>query len=689
MLTDAQELFQRDSPQKQLERLELCDDLLRAFDASRRDDVFTPLDLIRAATGTLHRVAMASLLSSIENALANDARPQALSMLETLACWDPGNADLLIPPRSRRETGSLDHVPSGLAVFLEQLVADEAWGMACGEENLRAALGLNCFFAGQPTRAARLLGSVRWDTVVRFHHFLNAFALLYWGGLALEANRMAAGLCCNPRLNTSLDVEGATGIGIACAYSDLPVQAENLLLPLLQKHRKNPLRLFEVLDALILAGHALVLGDFLKETDLLGQLKAELDHPQETRLSCLLFSLGRREEATNGFELLAAKWRRLELPELPAVAFGLVHTGPRAKVNKFARTVGTALRAKGTPLAESELLVVGELQLLAGRVHEARETINRIGLTRCANDPLTPNLVTLHERLSQPEAMRVLLPSLAVGSGPIDPHEFPFVYALSRYEGRLEHGLQRVLAHLESQDHDLMAIHMAIHLHFWLGEFAQAQYYVESPQFNGNGLIAHLSLYWRAQLALAKGDLNSAAEHYESLLIVMDKLPLDLVRRQTWYTHYFEYALLLRFMGRPLRALQIAERSLRLHMAFNNPCRALVALISREARALPHSCREAIFFEQMADVLCSPRTSCQGLLLLHAMNSHVRLGNAAEAERILRRKLPKTIFLSPERTVLGSCSFREWVDLVPQLQPLFFPYFKNTYWNELLESFCN
>lgn len=688
MLTDAQKQFERDSPQKQLERLERCGTLLRAFNSSRHEDVFTPLDLIEAATGTLHRVAMASLLSAIDKAIVDKARPQALSMLETLACWDPGNTDLAFPSRTGQETDSPQHAPSRLAVFLEQLAADEAWSMSCGEDNLRAALGVNLFFAGQHKRAAMLLHSVRWDAVVQFHHFLNSFALLYWGGLALEANRMAAGLCRNPRLNVSLDVEGATAIGIACAYSNLPDQAKCLLLPVLPKHRKNPARIFEVFNALLLAGQAPALREYLEETDMLAQLQAEADYPQETQLSALLFALGLREEAATGFGQLAAKWNKLELPELPAVAFGLVHTGPRGRAHKFARAVGTALRTKGNPLAESELLAVGELQLLAGRVQEARATINRIDLRRSANDPLTPTLVTLHERLSQPEAMRVLLPSLAAGDGPIDPQELPFVYAFSRYEGCLENGLQRTLAHLAEHDSDLMTIHMAIHLHFWLGEFEQAQRHVDSPQFNGNGLISHLALYWQAQLALARGDLDGAAAHYESLLLIIDRLPLELVRRQTWYAYYFEYALLLRFMGHHQRALQIAERALRIYPAFNNPCRALVVWFTRESRALPPSARETVFFEQMADVLCSPRTPCQGLLLLHAMKAHLRLGNKAEAERILRCKLPGTIFLSPARSVLGTCSVED-AGLRSQLQRLFFPYFKNTYWNHLLEDSCN
>jgi hypothetical protein len=677
-----------DAAQAQLAKLDRYEGELRSITAARQDNAYAPLDLLLAAKESLYRRALDGLLPTAAAALERGEQDQALLLLDTLARQAPDHFALRVHQKPDSKQRPPQNGTRKITRFLEQLISEESRLAKDDATDLRAALGLRCFHAGRLELAAILLDSVEWERIKKPTHFLDAFSLLYWGGLAVVANKMASGISRNTHWSITQDTSSWLSLGVACAHSGLNAKAEELLAPLLPQSINNPAKLFQIVDGLRMAGCTEPLRSFFSSPGVLAQLKKELDDPQLLRLSGYLLHLGLAKEASEGYTVLASKWNELPLQDVPAVAFGFIHTRNKAKTNLLISNHKKLLTKTSCEAQDLRRIALAETFLMSGRCNAARSVLNSISASRELGDLHSPRLFYLHERVSQPWKMRELMPSLIGTAKHVPPHLVHHVFALSFYEGKLEEGLAASSQNQEESGSSLQYIRSIINFHLALGQFSQAERLLDNPLFKGKGTIALPGLHIRLNLALAEGEYAHAVELFEDFLKQTHRTQLNISLQQMRPIRIFEFALLLRFIGATERALSLARDCVREHIAPNNPCRVLVASLSRELGRLQLDIKEAKLAERVADTLCMPAAPCQALLYLHAAMVHSRLNNVDEAQRILNSKMPQAIFLAPQvRTSLLGTPWRDIPELRDLMQSMFFPYFKDTYWNKMLDGF--
>jgi hypothetical protein len=670
----------------QLERLEHFEELLLTLPQKPHHYCLEPVDLLQSTVEAMSQAALPALLLRAMMALDGGDAARALLLADLLARRNPAHPTLRVFHGLEDSATPLIKRAGTLTALLEEMALEGRWPVGRSLDDLRAALGLNCFNIGRKNLAEQLFGAVRWEHVKRPVYYLNAFSLLYWGGLALTANRMIKGLVRNRHPSLVRDRLTSPQLGVACAYSGLHTKARELLVPLLKRYLSTPSALFLIFDGLVAAKAVRTLRTFLQSPGVLAQLRENLDQQQRLRLCSLLFNVNLRAEATQELKIVATVKNGLTTSDLPAVVFGLVH----ARLDNLAHTNLTNSFGKPCNVVNTEVdaLAMGEALLHAGHIEDARILINQLSTIRHRNDPLLSQLAALHEQLSQPDRMRALLPHPRDTGASLSSVGLRFLYPLHLYEGTLEDGLATALANYETHKFDQVFLHTMLNFLYWLGDTAQAECLVNAESFQGVGAIAIPHLYWRKNLLLLQGRLADAADIFDHLLALVSQFFIDISNRQTFIVHFLEYALLLRQMGLHKRALAVAQAGVSRHRAFNNPCLPLVRLLTRELKSLSPTPAEAAQAEHLADILCAPRTFCQPLLYLQAASMNAALGQGEGVRRILTKKMPCAIFLNPAgRTALAGSSPKTPADVRDCLQKAFFPHLTGTYWNELLDSF--
>lgn len=662
-------------------RLEEIDQILSVLCAEESEppvSFYGPAELLHAAFEAQWRGVEQALVREAVKAFGQGDKESTLSLLDVLADFVPNTQHFRLDEQvtMRQE----------LSEFLAHIAGDWPWRREFWA--LRAVLGMRCFLAGRKADARRLLDGIPWETLNRPMHYLSSHSLLAWGGFADIAEDMVRGFMRNRHWSLEDCRRRSPAFGIACATSGMRNEASGSLLPLLSRFSGQPQELMSILGSFIGTGGEREASKFLQRSGILPRLKEELDPPQLAQLGQYLYNLGMEGEAGGCFAEVATRAYAMTLTDLPKAVYGLCFTGNWELASRLIDDTAARMIEGIGQDGEMQSCFLAESLLIAGRLDEARERLLGIARHRAFGDPLSPALFRLYERLSMPQGMRELLPSICATDDPVAPETLEYYFAFSLYDGSLRPAAETTLRSRNAYKDNPGYLKILPLFHFWLGEFRSIGECLESPVFSGGGLPGLHRLYWLRKLRLSEGRLDEALEASNALLELLDAHAICLGNAHSWASQYIEHILLLRHLGLAGQALAAARRGLARHGAFNNPCGPLVTTLEREAAGVPADHSEAKLYETAADILCGPRDYCQVLLYLKAAAIREELGQADEVRRLLATKVAHTIIAPPAvRRRLAGESGRPLTDIRDILHRCAFPHFTGTFWNDALDEF--
>lgn len=636
--------------------------------------------LCRDSAFAFRQICQDGLLGEAARAVAAGRPEQATARLDVLAGIDP---DHCVFDLATAASGKMAPHLAACHDFLLALSRDPTWATGAGADDLRALLGLNRFLCGFQPEGLALLSGVRWDRIKLPRYFLQKITLLYWSGAAEIVAAYLKALA--PFFLDPACFDRGSRIlgGVFGALSGEADFAGAVLEPLLPLVLNRPELLFQVMDGLLFAGRAVVLRAFFCAPGRLADLEGRLDREQRLRLLSLLFAAGCLREAGQGFADLAGSHDPGQLAELPQIVYGLVLSGREALAERLA----LAVPAGGTAAGTQDVLPAAEALIQVGRADRAEELLAGLSREALADQGQASAFFNLHERLSRIEGMDRAWPMLRQLAAEGSMATLDQIFWMFFYAGKLEEGLALVT---EPGFGRRFGTGFPIRAAFllWLGRFDEAAACLGERGYAGNGPVAWHRILFSTMLHLANRDTAAALASYRAALALLDVLGPNLGRRWLPLAPVFEYLLLLRQLGRLDEAADTAARYVRRYDLAGNPCRPLLALLTRELdRPVCSPEAEAGQCEQAADRLGDPRSYCQGWLYLQAAVLRAGLGQFAAADRILQTKLAAVLFLDPAtRSTLRTAASTELAVWRKPLQAMFFPHFTATYWNRLLDA---
>nr|WP_321397816.1 hypothetical protein [uncultured Desulfobacter sp.] len=669
-----------------LEEIDLCCRMITTLPLKNHDKntFWPPLGALKNSFQAAQHSNLLSLVKACIKSLDAGNHKQAISQLNIIASYQPGGhlMQSLLP--GDRGIKASDH--DRIRLFISDMLQDLKWLAETGEDDLRATLGMH-FLTKDYDLSIKLLLGLDWGCIRMPELYLDKLVPLYFNGSAMIVERFIYAVGDQIFDVFGHDINKSLSLGTLSVYVGHNTLAGKSLLPLLKQTINNTEQFLHVVWCLLQADFCEELGAFFSDSDVLDTLMEHLDCEQLLLLYAHLYNSNLLEEAYKIFQVITSDIESLKISELPIFIFGLMFSNRYTEVDQLIRQ-GISQKQQLQPEKNTvEKMSLAEAFIMTGKFDEAKNILNQISTDRKYGDRHSPKLFLLHLRLSQVDQMSSLLPSIINNEKDITPSNIDYFYLVHLFNNTLEYCLSVIKDNYKLYKQSLGYTNVFFMTLFALGKFSQIRVNIKSNLFYTKGLVSITYFRWAAYLHLAENSFDLAVQSFQHFMKICNKEVLNFNNCGAFSESIFEYILLLRFLGQKEEAFKVARHWVDRNRFFSNQCRPLSFILSRELEHRALNIDEAKECELMADVIWNPVSICQGWLYLHAAIVHSRLGSHSEATRILRTKLANTIFLAPDhRKMLLTASGKDIISLRDPLQKMFFPHYKNTYWNQLIDK---
>lgn len=610
----------------------------------------------------------------------------ALELLELLAFLDPENPWLLRQVRVACQ--GLERPEAGQALIrcLVELIGRDQACAGAGANNLLAVAAFELIRLKRNGQARSVLSRIGWRAVGRPRYFLGRYAELYWNDHGDALKRMIEGL--GERLEALMcgDLQLQIAYGHACKFAGDTVKAATLLLPVLHQILTFPDLFLSTLEVLILAGCQAELRVVLNSKKLRSAVEAVYDAGHMAKLAGLLFNAGFRTQSRRLFRTLAGHALSADAQELPRLVFALANLGDGRYARRLLKAFEASLAQELTDFAV--LSSLSEAWFHAGCAAKARRRARTMAKSSAIPATGFPAAFMLLERAGLLSELRGLMRQRFGETFEATPEVVPYLYSCSLYGQTLGASLAKMLRNQEKYRQDFLYGFFLMKSHFFLGDFSSAAQSLEFLR-RSPGLSEYLSHYEAAQLDLAGNAYASAGEHLKHCTRMLKADALNLEARADRWLPYFDLALLERIRGNGGQALKVAEECLCTWATGTNPLHGVKLLLLWELQGRRPTVADARRISALAVNVAFSRHFAEPWLYLVSALIWADLGQGQRAVASFRQMLSRCLYLNDPKRLLPFAYMIAQPEcrgeLLPMLQSAFFPHFRNTYFNQLLE----